>query len=359
MKKSIALIMAVLVLMTTLFSNAVFAANEPAFVANNVTGKAGDTVQITVSTVNNPGIMGLKIYVGYDEKVLELVSATAGTSFSDTSFGSTDENPFNMLWDGSLAGSVNVGANNTANDVIATLTFKILDTAATGKSDITLTYPSGWVYDNNWEDVDFATVAGSVTVESDDVDLSTALSNKGANIRLESDEMKAGLRFASTISKAELGIVGDYTYSADADVAFGMFMLPKSLLKDSGYATIKELYESGKQNQILDAVAKRIWQQDEATLTYTAVLTDIPEDNWVSTICAVPYVLKNGKYYFGAQMEKSYYDVAKAARNSTYSDKEIAKITDATEKANAKAIADKLQKILDTVDDQGWIDGWY
>ena len=353
MKKSIALIMAVLVLMTTLFSNAVFAAGEPAFVVSNVTGKAGDTVVVTVSTVNNPGIVSAKVKVAYDATVLQLVSAGAA-DFSGVQFGPTTKNPFTVNWEDTLAPE-----DITTNGSLATLTFKILDTAAAGKSDITLTYNPEDVYDWYMENVTFATVAGSVTVESDDVDLSTALSNKGANIRLESDEMKAGLRFASTISKAELGIDGEYIYSEDADVTFGMFMLPKSLLKDSGYATIKELYESGKQNQILDAVAKRIWQQDEATLTYTAVLTDIPEDNWVSTICAVPYVLKNGKYYFGTQMEKSYYDVAKAARNSTYSDKEIAKITDATEKANAKAIADKLQKILDTVDDQGWIDGWY
>ena len=353
MKKSMALIMAVLVLMTTLFSNAVFAADEPAFVVSNVTGKAGDTVVVSVSTANNPGIVSAKVKVAYDATVLQLVSAGAA-DFSGVQFGPTTKNPFTVNWEDTVAPE-----DITTNGSLATLTFKILDTAAAGKSDITLTYDPEDVYDWYMENVTFATVAGSVTVENDDVDLSTALSNNGANIRLESSKTKEGLRFASTISKAELGIVGEYIYSEDADVTFGMFMLPKSLLKDSGYTTIKELYESGKQNQIYDAVAKKIWQQDEATLTYTAVLTDIPEENWVTTICAVPYVLKNGKYYFGAQMERSYYDVAKAARNSEYSDKEIEKITDATEKANAKAIANKLQKILDTVDDQGWIDGWY
>ena len=360
MKKSIALIMAVLVLMTTLLSNAVFAANEPAFVASNVTGAPGDTVQVTVSTANNPGVMSLKVYVGYDANVLQLVSATPGTNFADTSFGSTTQNPFNMLWDGSLAGNVNEGANNTANDVIATLTFKILDTAAAGKSDITLTYPSGWVYDNDWNDIDFATVAGSVTVVKNDVDYSTAISNKGANIRLEAENITPGLRFASTLSKADLGIEGDYTYDANTDVTFGMLLLPKEILEDTAYSTVDKLFMSGESNDIAKVVGKKVYEQNDTTLTYTAVLIDIPEESWAMTICAVPYVFKDGEYYFGAQMENSYYKVAKAARSSQYSDSAIAKITDATEKAKMKAIADKLQAIIDEVDDkQGWIDGWY
>ncbi len=367
MKKSIALIMAVLVVMTTLLSNAVFAANDPAFVASNVTGKPGDTVEVTVSTVNNPGIMSLKVYVGYDAEVLELVSATPGTSFADTSFGSTTQNPFNMLWDGSLAGDVNVGANNTANDVIATLTFKILDTAAAGKSDITLTYPSGWVYDNNWVDVAFATVAGSVTVEGDAVvDFPTAVESNGANIRVGTQDTTAGLRFAATLTKEALGIDGKYSYAEDGDMTFGMLLLPTYLLEESGYATLGEYFTSSNTTPILDIVAKKIWAQDDDLITYTAVITDIPSNKWDVQIEAVPYMLKDGEYYFAEtdKMEKSYYDVAKAARETDYTDSKIATITDPTEKAAAQKIADNLDIIIESVenpdpDGPGWIGGWY
>ncbi len=354
MKKSIALIMTVLVVITTLFSNAVFAADEPAFVASNATGKPGDTVEVTVSAQNNPGIVSLKVLVDYDAEVLQLVSAAKGTDFSDTSFGPTTKNPFNMLWDQSHSYE-----NITTNGVIATLTFKILDTAAAGKSDIVLTYDPNDVYDVNMDNVPFATVAGSVTVERDEPDFSAAVSNKGSNIRLESENTTTGLRFASTLSKTQLGIEGDYVYAEDADVIFGMLLLPKDLLEDTEYSTIEELFKSGAENSIFDIKAKKIWAQDETSLTYTAVITDIPEEDWARPIYAVPYMLKGGSYFFGEQMENSYYGVTKAARESDYSDEKIAQIVDETEKANAKAVAEKLQAIIDTVNNQGYINGWY
>ena len=356
MKKSIALIMAVLVLMTTLLSNAVFAANEPAFVASNVTGAPGDTVQVTVSVANNPGIVSAKVKVGYDESVLKLESAAAGESdYTTAYFGPTTKNPFSVTWEDFLATE-----DITTNGVVATLTFTILDTAAAGKSDITLAYNPDDVCDVNMDNVTFATVAGSVTVVKNDVDYSTAISNKGANIRLEAENITPGLRFASTLSKADLGIEGDYIYDANADVTFGMLLLPKEILEDTAYSTVDKLFMSGESNDIAKVVGKKVYEQNDTTLTYTAVLIDIPEESWAMTICAVPYVFKDGEYYFGAQMENSYYKVAKAARSSQYSDSAIAKITDATEKAKMKAIADKLQAIIDEVDDkQGWIDGWY
>ena len=124
--------------------------------------------------------------MGYDANVLQLVSATEGASFSDTSFGPTTKNPFNIIWDDSAGSS-----NNTANDVIATLTFRILDTAAAGKSDITISYNQADVYNYDWDDVTFATVAGSVTGEDSEpsIDYETefpeATHNNGANIRFE------------------------------------------------------------------------------------------------------------------------------------------------------------------------------
>ena len=367
MKKSIALIMAVLVLMTTLLSNAVFAADEPAFVVSNATGKAGDTVEVTVSTVNNPGIMSLKVYVGYDANVLQLESATPGTDFDDTTFGSTSQSPLNMLWDGSLAGNINEGANNTADGVIATLTFKILDTAAVGKSEITVTYPSGWVYNNDWEDVDFATVNGSVTVEAEEVvDFPTAVHNNGANIRVETADTTPGLRFAATLTKEMLGIDGEYAYAEDGDMTFGMLVLPQYLLESSGYATLGEYFMSGDNSSILDIVAKKVWAQDDELVTYTAVVTGIPADKWDLQVVAVPYMLKDGEYYFAEtdKMQKSYYDVAKAARESDYTDAKVNAITDPDEKAAAQKIAENLQKIIDTVDNPdpdgpGWIGGWW
>lgn len=348
MKKTIALIIAVLVLLTTLFSNVAFAANEPAFVAGNAAGKAGDTVEITVSTANNSGIISAKVLIAYDANVLQLVSAAQGTDLTGADLGPTTQNPFIVNWEDTVAPE-----NITTNGVMATLTFKILDTAAAGRTYITLTYDPDDVYDYDFNNVEFATVAGCVTVESSEVDFPSAVTNKGSSIRLDSTNTTTGLRFGATLSKTELGIEGEYNYSKDADVIFGTLMIPKNILEKTGYLSIKELYESGNKNMILDVVAKNIWAQDATTLTYTAVLTDVPEKGWNTTICAVPYMLKDGKFFFGDQMENSYYAVAKSARETDYSDETIAKITDPNKKTAAQVIANKLQSIIDKVNAQG------
>lgn len=365
MKKSIALIMAVLVLATTLLSNAVFAANDPAFVVSNVTGKPGDTVQITVSTANNPGIVSAKVKVAYDANVLELVSAGQGADFTGTQFGPTTKNPFTVNWEDTVAPD-----NITTNGSFATLTFKILDTAVAGKSDITLTYDPADVYDWYMDDVTFATVAGSVTVEGSGenyaVKFPEATNSNGANIRLATENTAAGLRFAATLTKETLGIEGVYSYD-DSDVKFGMLLLPTYILEASGYDTLSEYFLSGTATSILNIEAKNIWAQDDELITYTAVVTNIPENKWQTKVEAVPYMLKDGKYYFAEadKAQKTYYGVAKEAREGKYSDSEINAITDPAQKEAAQKIAEELQKIVDAIDNKedpdgpGWIGGWY
>ena len=358
MKKIIALVLTMAMLFTAAATMNVFAANDPAFVVNNVSGKPGDTVEVVISVENNPGIIGAQIFISYDSNVLELTAKpTPGDDYSDMSYSKyLTDNPYNMIWDGSL------DPNNTANGTFATLVFNIKADAPVGTTDLTIWYGEGTVYDEDWTDVDFAVVNGSVTVEADVVepefDFEAATEEKGANIRLESAQLPTGLRFATTVTKSDLGIEGDYEWAEDADLIFGVFMLPQKLLEETGYDTLQALLESGEEHRALNVVAKRIYEQDETTLTFTAVLTGIPAKEWKTVVDAVPYVLKDGKYYFSEKSADSYYDVAKKARETTYSIENIEQITDPAEKAAAEEIANKLDKIIN-VDEEGWIDGWY
>ena len=222
MKKIIALVLAMTMLFAVSATMNVFAADEPTFTVNSVSGKPGDTVEVVISVENNPGIIGAQLYPSYDSNVLELTAKpTPGSDYSDMSYSQyLTDNPYNMLWDGSLDG------NNTANGTFATLVFNIKDTAPVGTTALTVTYEEGTVYDENWTDIEFAIVNGSVTVEEDTIDFGAATEYKGANIRLETTELPTGLRFATTVSKADLGIEGHYKYTEDADIIFGVFMLP-------------------------------------------------------------------------------------------------------------------------------------
>ena len=137
-----------------------------------------------------------------------------------------------------------------------------------------------------------------------------ATESLGANIRLETAELTAGLRFGAEVDKIKAGIIGDYVYSEDANVKLGMLLLPAEKLAEG--ETLVDYINAGKEG-VLDVPAKKIYAQDEQTITYTAVLVDIPEAAYQTEIVAVPYAVKNGKTVYFEQKQKSYAGVAKAA----------------------------------------------
>lgn len=176
------------------------------------------------------------------------------------------------------------------------------------------------------------------------IDRSNALSSKGAQIRPASDEIKAGLRFAAAVSKAELGIEGTYTVG-QSGVRFGMLMIPKKRLIASGFDSVPAMFESGN-TEVLDLPANYLFAQNASTVTFTGVLTDIPVSDYGTDVCTVPYVLENGSYRYGIPMVNSFLSVARVARETTYSDAAIAALTDETQQAAYRKIAEQLDVIL-------------
>ena len=89
----------------------VSAAGEATFAVSDASGKPGDTITVTVSTENNPGIIGLQLAVSYDSNVLELKKAVGGV-FSGIGFGPLDKNPVKFNWVDAIH------PDNTTNGVI-------------------------------------------------------------------------------------------------------------------------------------------------------------------------------------------------------------------------------------------------
>ncbi len=126
----------------------------------DVTGEAGETVEVEVEISNNPGIIALSFDVEYDASKLKLVKAEdekiLGTSTSV--FGNDlNANPYRLCWD-DLSDK-----NNEQNGVLATLTFEILEDA-TGAADIDLVLNQGSTFNIDFEDVDFAVSGGKVNI---------------------------------------------------------------------------------------------------------------------------------------------------------------------------------------------------
>lgn len=120
---------------------------------------AGDSIKVQIYLENNPGIISIRLNAEYDSDVLTLESASAG-SFEDVTFGPTNKDPFTILWSDSIHG------NNSTNGILAELTFKVKDDAPEGNYPITVSYDKEEIFDENFKNVEFTTVNGSVTVSS-------------------------------------------------------------------------------------------------------------------------------------------------------------------------------------------------
>ncbi len=189
------------VLLTALLCLSLFpaalAAGEPALQVSTAEAKAGETVEVTVSVVNNPGLSNLPMTIVYDESVLELQSAAfddakwdAYTEDYITSHGLQSDPEVETLRElivyrdvahlPKVTFTMPDGYFDDA-DPLLTLTFKVKDGAAVGvvasvsvTTEKIITDPSDPGFaDNNPaidkddNDIELASIAGSVTVKGD------------------------------------------------------------------------------------------------------------------------------------------------------------------------------------------------
>ena len=132
---------------------------EPSITVSSAEGKRGDTVSVSVSIENNPGISTARLAVYYDDG-LTLVKATDSGLLADGVFGGDfSENPYYLTWDDSVSDK-----DNAKNGVIATLEFRINADAAPGEHEIVIGYAPDDIYNLDFENIEFKSVIGSVNV---------------------------------------------------------------------------------------------------------------------------------------------------------------------------------------------------
>ena len=168
MKKRVMSIILVLVLAFTCVPIGSIAASastdytEPTIFVESKYAAPGSSVKVNVDVKNNPGIAGATLSVSYDSR-LTLTAAESGSAFSKLNFTAPGrfDNPSKFLWD-SESGQVN------DDGIILSLTFKVADDAASNEQlNVNVSYYSGDIYNENLENVNFQTVSGIISVESD------------------------------------------------------------------------------------------------------------------------------------------------------------------------------------------------
>ncbi len=126
---------------------------------NKGTGEA--TIKIRV--INNPGIMGAVLKVSVNDSVLSFKEAkkTEYPGLTLTSPGDkTTSSPYTFLLD-----SIDLGNDDKKDGTLFTITFNIKDKNATGKYDISLSYDSGAIFDENYKDPKICLENGSITIK--------------------------------------------------------------------------------------------------------------------------------------------------------------------------------------------------
>ena len=145
---------AMVAVMLVALCSTVFAAASATFTVGTVDAYKGesDTVVVPVTVSDNSGFMAAKFTVSYDNTQLSLESV----DFSNSFVGTVIVNGNSVVWANAKL------QDNKSNDVLANLTFKVLDTSADAKYDVTLTAINASNYDE--QTVDITAVAGAVNV---------------------------------------------------------------------------------------------------------------------------------------------------------------------------------------------------
>ena len=127
-------------------------------VSDNAQLTRGDTFTLTVMIKNNPGLVGWRVYVGFDESVLELVNQTGDAKWSNTTFG-PQKSPANVMFADAIHPDVE------GDGTMFTLTFRVREDAAFGTSLLDVYVKDSMdFYDRAWGEFEISTVDTAVVV---------------------------------------------------------------------------------------------------------------------------------------------------------------------------------------------------
>ena len=136
----------------------------PQLLLSGGTAHQGETVQVTVTLQDNPGLVATLLSLDYDDDALELLSVTDGGLLGEgnmVSGGDLSAVPYNVLWMDALAQQ-----NYVSNGILLTYTFRVRDDAPTGATALTLTYDTDSTCDMALRNVPFEVQNGSWNILS-------------------------------------------------------------------------------------------------------------------------------------------------------------------------------------------------
>ena len=162
--KGLSFVLSLLIICSAISSITVFAESKPRIVVSQAEAKkAGDTVDITVSLENNPGIVSATMKVSFDSDALTLKNVKDGGVLGMQYHKPELTSPYTLVWANDTA-----TRNFAVNDTIATLTFAIKDGAEKGKTypvELTYDYDNYDIYDKDLNLIRFSVNNGQIRIK--------------------------------------------------------------------------------------------------------------------------------------------------------------------------------------------------
>ena len=124
--------------------------------------RAGETVDVTISLENNPGVAFMRLSVDYDSNAMKLVEVKdAGILGIEVHSDNLTADPYTLYWENST-----IRNNITSNGTAVTLTFEVDENAEEGSYPITVTYDNTKddIMDVDFGEVYFNVINGAVEV---------------------------------------------------------------------------------------------------------------------------------------------------------------------------------------------------
>lgn len=132
----------------------------PTIIVEDADCRAGETVAIKVSTLNNPGVLGMLVNITYDENVMTLKKVENGSVMSEYVFTP----PKNLKSGCNAAWNINDVPNGEKDGDILILYFKVSRKAKKGSYPVSVSCRGG-AFDSEYKDVSFDTIDGALNIK--------------------------------------------------------------------------------------------------------------------------------------------------------------------------------------------------
>lgn len=129
----------------------------------SVVAENGESVSMNVVFQNNPGIWGMDLRISYDKSALTLTSVENGDFFQDAEWtkGNLNADVYILSYEASALENI-----TTSSGTLATLNFKVSDTAVAGDYTVTASYSAGDIINVSFDDINPSITNGKITVKS-------------------------------------------------------------------------------------------------------------------------------------------------------------------------------------------------